>query len=125
MYFRRFVINEMLELIVEYTNRYSVQKDGKCINTSVKEMELVLGIYFRIGLVEMSSVRMYWENETRYGPVADVMSRNIFQALLTYIHFVDNEAATDGEKVKLENKPFLEMFREQCLEVTPKQQVHR
>ena len=73
----------------------------------MKEIELVLGIYFR-----MLSVIMYWENETRYGSVADFMSRNIFQALLTYIHFVDNEAATDDDKKdKLwKIKPFLEMF---------------
>ena len=73
---------------------------------SVKEIELLLGIYFRMGLVEMSSVRMYWEKETRYGPVVDVMSRNRFQALLTSIHFADNEAATDDDKKgqTLENK---------------------
>jgi hypothetical protein len=31
LYFKRFVTQEMIELIVDYTNRYSVQKQGKYI----------------------------------------------------------------------------------------------
>ena len=38
LYFKRFVTQEIIELIMEYTNRYSVQKQGKCVNTSVKEI---------------------------------------------------------------------------------------
>ena len=65
------------------------------MNTSLKEIEQVLGMYFRMGLVQMSGVRKYWESEVRYGPVADVMSRNRFSLLLSVMHFVDNGKATD------------------------------
>lgn len=123
-YFRRFVTHDMLELIAEFTNHYSVQRLGKCVNTNVKEVEQMLGMYFRMGLVEMSGVRMYWENESRYPPVADIMSRNRFQLLLSVIHFVDNE--TTDEETKKDGlwklRPFLAMFRQQCLKVTPKRQ---
>ena len=60
------ITKEMLQLIVEHTNQYSVQKKGKSINTNVKEIEQVLGMYFNMVLVEMNAVRMYWEKETRY-----------------------------------------------------------
>ena len=73
-YFQHFVTQEMLELVLEHTNFYSVPKHGKCINTSVKKLEQVLGMYFKMGLVEMLSLKMYWANETRYPAVADVMS---------------------------------------------------
>ena len=66
MYCYRLVTKEMLQLIVEHTNQYSVQKKGKSINTNVKEIEQVLGMYFNMVLVEMNAVRMYWEKETRY-----------------------------------------------------------
>ncbi|XP_051982265.1 piggyBac transposable element-derived protein 3-like [Xyrauchen texanus] len=119
VYFRRFVSLDMLENIVEHTNQYSVQKHGKC----VKEIEQVLGMYFRMGLVQMSGVRQYWESEVRYGPVADVMSRNRFNLLLSVIHFVDNEMAS--EEVKKDRlwklRPFLDSFRRQCLTITPRQ----
>ena len=76
----------MLELLVEHTNRYSVQKQGTCVNTSVKEIEQVLGIYLKIGLVEMLAVRMYWESQTRYPAIAEVMSCNMCQLLIRVMH---------------------------------------
>ncbi len=51
-YFRKFITAEMLELLKEQTNLYSVQKSGtqKNVNTTVKEMEILIGIYLRMGL---------------------------------------------------------------------------
>lgn len=93
------------------------------MNTSFKELEQVLGMYFKIGLVDMPAVRMYWENQRRYPAVADVMSQNRYQLLLRMIHFVDNLAVSDEDKEdrvwKL--RPFLEMFSKQCLQLTPDQ----
>ena len=122
-YFKKFVTQEMLEMIVTHANRYSIQKQGTCINTSLKEIEQVLGMYFKMGLVEMPAIRMYWEQSTRYPAVADVMCRNRFQLLLRMIHFVDNLLATDEiKKDKVwKLRPFLELFRKQCLQVTPDQ----
>ena len=34
--------------------------------------------------------RMYWEQRTRYPPVADCMPRNRFETLLRYLHLNDN-----------------------------------
>ena len=120
-YFKRFVTNEILELIVEYTNRYSVQKNGKCTYTLLKEIEQVLGMYFKMSLAEMPSIRMYWKNETRYPPVTEVMSRSRFQELLSLIHFVGNE--TVSEETKKDRlwkiRPFLDKFRANCLQITP------
>ncbi|XP_064614473.1 piggyBac transposable element-derived protein 3-like [Liolophura sinensis] len=51
------------------------------------------------------------------------MGRNRFQLLLRTIHFVDNEGVPeDGKTDKLwKIRPFLKMFREQCLLVTPEE----
>ena len=123
-YFQRFVTQDMLKLIVEQSNRYSVQKHGKSANISVKELEQVLGIYYKMGLVQMPSLKMYWANETRYPAITDVMSRNRFQFLLGTIHFVDNQIISDEDKKNRlwKIQLFLEMFRQQCLQVTPVQQ---
>ena len=120
-YFKRFITDKMLEHIVEHTNRYSTLKHGRCANASLKEMEQLLGMYFKMGLAEMPSYKMYWENGTRYPAVADIMSRNRFKLLLGTIHFVDNEIVTDDEKKNKLWKVqlFLEMFRMQCLQVIP------
>ncbi len=52
-----FITQEILELIVEYTNMYSVEKQGKCVNTCLKEIKQVLGMLFKMGLAEMPSCR--------------------------------------------------------------------
>lgn len=93
------------------------------MNTTVKEIEQILGIVIRMGLVQMSGIRVYYEEDIRYGPVADVMSRNRLQLLLRSIHFVDNESPSEDVKTdKLwKIRPFLEKFRAQCLLVIPEE----
>jgi len=123
-YFRQFVSTDMLTLLVENTNLYSVQKNGRAVDTDVKEVEKILGIFLLMGIVRMPGVRYYWENATRYPPVADVIARNRFQKLLTVFHFVDNFSITDEMKAgdrlwKL--RPWLEAFRQNCLKVTPEE----
>lgn len=124
-YFNQFFTKDMLQLIVEKTNLYSAQKLGpdKSVKTNTKELELLLGMYLRMGLIQLRSVRMYWEADIRIPLIADVMSRNRFEILQRYLHFVDNESATeDMKKNKLwKLQPFIEMFRQQCLLVIPEQ----
>ena len=55
---------EMLDLITFQTNLYSVQKDVRSINTTPQEMELLLGMYLYMGLVQQANTRAYWESET-------------------------------------------------------------
>ncbi|KAI0229469.1 Chimeric ERCC6-PGBD3 protein [Lamellibrachia satsuma] len=117
--FRMFITEEMIELIVQYTNQYSLQKTGTSVNTNVKEIEQLLGIVMRMGLVEMAGIRFYWEAATRYAPIADVMPRHRCQLLLRTLHFVDNEK--DDEERQNDKlwkiRPFLVMFRTQCLKI--------
>ena len=120
-YFQRFITDDMLDQVVHQSNLYSLQKNGHLANTSKKELEQVIGMFFRMGLVRMAGVRAYWENGTNYQPVSGVMSRNRFQLLLTIIHFVDNLAMTDEEKAdKLwKIRPWLNKLRDNCLTITP------
>ena len=97
-YFQQFVTDDMLMNLVTNTNEYSVQKSGNSINTTKKEVEQVIGMFFYMGLVQMSGIRQYWETETAYNPVCSVMSRNRFQLLLTNFHFVNNLMVSSEEK---------------------------
>jgi len=97
-YFQQFITDDMMTSVAENTNLYSTQKTGRCVTTTKKELEQVVGIYFRMGLVQMPGNRVYWENDTYYKPVAEVMSRNRFQLLLRSVHFVDNFCISDDQK---------------------------
>ncbi|KAK0151520.1 Valine--tRNA ligase [Merluccius polli] len=122
-YFQKFVSEDMVEALTQNTNEYSFQAHGTSINTTAKEIEKMLGMYLKMGLVQMAGTRMYWETETRYSPVADVMPRNRFQSLLTSLHFVNNMTVSETEKKdKLwKLRPWLDSFREKCLQVVPEE----
>ncbi|XP_029981810.1 piggyBac transposable element-derived protein 3-like [Sphaeramia orbicularis] len=124
-YFRRFITEEMIESMMVQTNLYSVQTSGtlKNVSTTVKELEILNGMYLRMGLCQLPGNRAYWENDTRCAMVADNMSRNRFQTLLTSLHFVDNMDLSnrqEGDKC-WKICPWLDRFRKQCLEITPEE----
>lgn len=58
MYFKQFATDEMLQETAEQTNLCRVQKEGKSVNTTAKEIEQVLGMYMHMGLVGLSFVRV-------------------------------------------------------------------
>ena len=122
-YFRQFVSKDMIQSLTTNTNEYSHQTKGTSVNTNSKEIEKLLGIYLKMGLVQMAGSRMYWETETRYPPVADVMPRNRFQTMLTSLHLVNNLTVSETEKKdKLwKIRPWLDSFREKCLQVVPEE----
>ncbi|XP_062297798.1 piggyBac transposable element-derived protein 3-like [Scomber scombrus] len=122
-YFQKFVSEDMVEALAQNTNEYSFQERGTSVNTTAKEIEKMLGMYLKMGLVQMAGTRMYWETEARYSPVADVMPRNRFQSLLKSLHFVNNMTVSETEKKdKLwKLRLWLDSFREKCLQVVPEE----
>lgn len=76
---------------------YSVQKTDQSICIT-KEVEKIIGIYLLMGIVDIPSVRSYWQNDTRFPPIADMMSRNQFETLQRHLHFEDNFPATEEQK---------------------------
>ena len=122
-YFRQFVSDDMIQSLITNTNEYRHQTKGTSLNTTTKEIEKMVGMYLKMGLARMPGHRMYWETDTRYPPVADVMSRNRFQALLSSLHVVNNLTVPETEKKdKLwKLRPWLDSFREKCLQVIPEE----
>ena len=81
-------------------------------------------MYLLMGLAQMPSVRAYWETETFYAPVANVMTRNRFEKLLTSLHFQDNNVPEDVKRDKAwKIRPWLSTLRERCL-MTPPEECH-
>ena len=88
----------MFQILAESTNLHAVQKHGKSLDTNLKELEQIVGVFLRIGLMRMPSSRMYWETDTRHAPVADIMSRNKFLNIIPKLHFVDNLSVTEKQQ---------------------------
>ena len=82
-----------------FSNIYSLQSpSGSPINTSRKEIEIFLGVYFRMGLVKLPSQRSFWKTFMTYSGVSSVMGRNRFEVLFCNIHFWNNLDLNQEEK---------------------------
>ena len=122
-YFKSFIDDELLEKISEQSNRYFFQnKAQKNLSATPKEIEMVIGILLKMGIVKMSNIKDYWSTYTNFEPISSVMSRNRFQQLLRYIHFVDNEdPGVDKTQRLWKIQAFLEHLRQNCLKLYPEQ----
>eukprot|EP00794_Sanderia_malayensis_P019357 gene19357-21277_t len=59
-YFTQFWDIDMTNHLVEQMHLYSVQKTGKSTNTNRKELEQLIGIMLKIGIVKMPRYQNYW-----------------------------------------------------------------
>ncbi|KAL3210403.1 hypothetical protein MRX96_037173 [Rhipicephalus microplus] len=66
-YFDMFVSRSMLKAVVDESNKYYFQKHGATLNLTVKKLTSVLGMFFRMGLVNMH--RIVEETSYRYQPL--------------------------------------------------------
>lgn len=119
-YFKQFWDDGMNSHLAHQTNLYSVQVSGSSIATSKQEIEQLIGIQMRMGIVKMPNIECYWAAESRYAPVADVMSLKRYKKLRQFLHANDNH-----ERISEENKddklykvrPILASLRENCRKV--------
>lgn len=124
-YFKKFFDDDIINNLVEQTNMYSIQKGRICINTNYNEISVFLGIHIMSGIIRMPSYKMYWARETRYPPIADLMSRNRFETLKSNFHINDNtqcKARDHPEYDKLfKVRPLIDKLRENFLKTEPEE----
>ena len=121
-YFKIFWSDDIINLLVEQTNLYSVQQTRSNINTNKSEIEQFIGIQMLMSIVSLPAYYMYWAVDTKYSPIADIMSINHYKKMLQYIHCNDNSKTNSKEN--RENKlykiePVLNMVRENCTKIEP------
>ena len=124
-FFKAFFDDDMTQLIADQTNLYSVQCDlvKGSIGTTKSEIERLLSVFLKMCIVQMPRYPMYWEAATRYTPIADLISRDQFKKLKSFLHFSDNSTApgkNDEAYDKLYKvRPLLQMLRKNCLAAPP------
>ena len=99
-YFKKFWLDELTDLVVEQTNLYSIQKTGQSVNTNRNEVEQLIGMNMKMGIVHLPSYTLYWSTQLRYSAIADVMPLKRFEKL-RFLHFVDNMSYNQAEGDKL------------------------
>ncbi|KAL1414058.1 hypothetical protein MTO96_012176 [Rhipicephalus appendiculatus] len=122
-YFRQFVTPSMMNAVVRETNLYSTQTTAKSLNVTESELDQFVGLYLLMGLVQMPSVRSYWEHGTRFPPIADIIPRNRFEKIMRLLHFTDNDKTNDETKQDKvwKIRPWLDQLQRNFLTVEPEQ----
>lgn len=114
-YFKMFFDDDLINLIVENTNLYSVQMTSKSIQVTQEDISDFLAIELLVGIVQMPAYTDFWSHDLRYEKIASVMSLKRYQAIRRYIHFVDNKKVNNDRYFKI--RPVLESIRKNCLAV--------
>ena len=82
----------MIDLLQLESNRFAIQLGRTRIKSITNpEIRAVIGILFYMSVVHLPTRRMYWSQLTRQDSVADVMTINRFEEILSVLHANDNE----------------------------------
>ena len=124
-YFDQFMDKSVFEWIAEQSNLYALMNNAPELKTTADEIKQFIGMHILMTVVRIPSYCMYWQETTRYEPVAGVMGRKRFDQLRTYIHMNDNtnvkQKDEPGYDALFKVRPVIEKVRENCLKVEPEE----
>lgn len=91
-YFRMLLDDEILNLLVNFTNQYAAKKNVM-LNCSQDEMLVFIAVLLLSGYVSMPRKVMYWQHEedTHNDLVSGAISRDRFQQIMSNLHACDND----------------------------------
>ena len=116
------IIDEhILDLIVEESNKYSIQKNpAKPLAIDQKELEQFIGILYVTSLVKMPSTRLYWNSEFYFEKVAQIMTVTRLEFITSNLHCNDNLKYPPNYEDKLYKlRPLLDHFQERFSQIKP------
>ncbi|XP_022160088.1 piggyBac transposable element-derived protein 4-like [Myzus persicae] len=110
--FNLFLTNEIIDLIVEETNKNAQQflsknrltkssRFSKWIPTDQQVIKKFFGLMIWMELVQMPTLEDYWSISIRYknNVAQNTMSRNRFELILRFLHFSDNGKAPNDDRI--------------------------
>jgi hypothetical protein len=66
-YVNMFLTDDMIDNLVEESNKYATEKTGSCPNFTKTEMTTYVGIYYLMGIVRLPKIGNYWRSDLWYG----------------------------------------------------------
>ena len=90
-YFELFFDNEILNVIVEETNRYASQ-NYRNLTVDKHDIKCFMGILFLSGYLAPARHRLFWENatDTHHDLVTNAMRRDKFETIFANFNIADN-----------------------------------
>ena len=111
--FQLFLTEEMTKYIVQQSNLYRMQNNlTQQGPMTVDDFHLLLGFLYYSSIVPLPSKSDYWSINCRQAIVADSITRNRIDYLLSILHLNDNTIEQNkAEKIE----PLINLFNHRCL----------
>ncbi|XP_049632818.1 piggyBac transposable element-derived protein 4-like [Suncus etruscus] len=110
--YKLFLTNDILQMIIEETNKYAVQCENNSTSNSRRqqqswkpvtmgEMNTFIGILLIMGVIQVPEIRLYWSTKEMYmnTRIKNAMKCERFLAILKYLHFSDNTTARTEDRL--------------------------
>ena len=114
-FFMHLFPEDLIDDIVHNTNLYALQKGKENLALTPQELKTFLGVNMVMSYIRYPTSRMYWSSEAGLclDLIADAMSVNRFEPILSYIHFVNNFSHDPENADKfLKVRPVLDAHKE-------------
>jgi len=123
-YFKCFLDDEVITLLVKYTNQYAAKRN-KLGNCTDDEMLVFIAILLLSGYVNVPRRAMYWQqNLDSHNPlVAKAMSRDRFDFIMSNLHVCNNDKLDKSDRFA-KIRPLLNMLNERFMDFLPHDQNH-
>jgi hypothetical protein len=117
-YFRAFFDDELMQTIVDETNKYQQQnaasnvgKTAAWYNTTVEELYVFFATTILMGLNQKNRIKDYWSTDKLITtPIfGELFTRDRYLSILRYLHFADNNIEEEGKLRKIQ--PIVEYLR--------------
>lgn len=117
--------DHLIDEITFQSNVYALQKGKGNLNLSNAELRVFLGINLVMSYIKYPRIRMYWSsnNGLRHHLIADAMSNQRFEEIRRYLHFVDNNSQSPGDKF-FKLRPVLDVLQERFLSAVTPEEFH-
>lgn len=108
-YFELFLTSDLLDLIVEQSNNYALQKN-RTLNVTRNEIKLFLGGLFLSSISPLPNKKKYWSSGDHIPKIlSNSIRRDRYLDILHNLHLVDNSVSSSDRSYKL--RPLFESLQ--------------
>lgn len=125
-YIQHYIPESIFELMTEKSNQTYIQRTGKALNLTVKELKLFFGITITMSCITYPILRMYWEKNWRIKLITDAMARDRFFLIRNSLKLVYDDDVPDEQRQRdklWKIRPILDSVTHGCLKQVPENQV--
>lgn len=122
--FRLFFNDEVINLILHFSNTYAQQKN-RAGDITRDELLCFIGVLLLSGYVPLPRKVMFWQNrsDTNNKLVCEAISRDRFQYIMSNIHFNDNTQLNEADRYS-KIRPLFDILNEKFFEHAPVEENH-